>query len=304
MNQINIFLLILTLLSLLAAVITVCFCAYKQRMLLNSLDKMLEAAISGSFEEDCYNESLLSLIEIKFAQYLKASSLTLKKSEHDRAYIKELISDISHQTKTPIANLLLYTQLLTEQSLTPKVNTCVSAIEQQSQKLCFLIDSLITTSRLETEVFTLHPQKQEIMPMLLALKEEIAPKASSKGITLTLLPTKEQACFDLKWTSEAILNIVDNAVKYSLEGGQIKIQVIAYELFCRIDVEDQGIGIASEEQANIFQRFYRSQSVSTIEGVGIGLYLSRQIIAKEGGFIKVSSKLKKGSLFSVFLLRS
>ena len=109
------------------------------------------------------------------------------------------------------------------------------------------------------------------------------------------------ACFDLKWTIEAISNIVDNAVKYTSEQGKIVVSVKEYEMFVRIDIEDNGIGISEEETAKIFLRFYRSQRVSDEKGVGIGLYLTREIISRQGGYIKVSSELEKGSCFSVFL---
>ena len=109
------------------------------------------------------------------------------------------------------------------------------------------------------------------------------------------------ACFDVKWTTEAIENIVDNAIKYTPEGGDITLAVTSYELFLRIDIADTGIGIAESEYADIFKRFYRSQAVNTIEGVGIGLYLARQIITGQGGYIKVTSTLGQGTTFSVFL---
>ena len=115
--------------------------------------------------------------------------------------------------------------------------------------------------------------------------------------------TDEQAVFDLKWTTEALGNVVDNAVKYTHPGGTVRITVTMYELFCRIDVADTGIGIAEEEQARIFSRFYRSPQVAQQDGVGIGLHLARQILSDQGGYIKVSSAPGKGSVFSLFLQR-
>ena len=121
-------------------------------------------------------------------------------------------------------------------------------------------------------------------------------------MTLKLGETEISAKFDSKWTKEALENIVDNAIKYT-QNGAITISVTAYEMFVRIDVADSGMGIEEEEQAKIFARFYRSQAVREQEGVGIGLYLAREIITNEGGYIKVTSERGKGSLFSVFLPR-
>ena len=106
--------------------------------------------------------------------------------------------------------------------------------------------------------------------------------------------------FTLLWTTEALANIVDNAVKYT-EHGTITISTVSYEMFARIDISDTGAGISESEQSKIFTRFYRSKNVREQEGVGIGLYLSRQIISGEGGYIKVASAPGKGSTFSIFL---
>ena len=108
------------------------------------------------------------------------------------------------------------------------------------------------------------------------------------------------AVFDFKWTAEALANIVDNAIKYT-EHGTITISTVNYEMFTRIDISDTGSGIPENEQAKIFSRFYRSNAVQEQEGVGIGLYLARQIISGESGYIKVASVPGKGSTFSIFL---
>ena len=110
------------------------------------------------------------------------------------------------------------------------------------------------------------------------------------------------AYFDEKWTTEALLNIVDNAVKYT-EKGSVTLCMKEYEMFVCIEVADTGIGIPEEEQAKIFSRFYRSNDVRDKEGGGIGLYLARQIISGEGGYMKVSSKPGEGTVFGVYLAK-
>ena len=119
-------------------------------------------------------------------------------------------------------------------------------------------------------------------------------------MSLYLHDTDISATFDSKWTTEALANIVDNAVKYT-EHGTITISAVSYEMFARIDISDTGAGISESEQSKIFTRFYRSKNVREQEGVGIGLYLARQIISGESGYIKVASGPRKGSTFSVFL---
>ena len=107
--------------------------------------------------------------------------------------------------------------------------------------------------------------------------------------------------YDKKWTLEVICNILENAIKYTNDNGKIEINIEKLESFLKIDITDNGIGIESENINNIFKRFYREQKVHNIEGVGIGLYLSKTIIEQQNGYIKVKSKVNEGSTFSVFL---
>lgn len=261
---------------------------------------MLTLAINGEFTEDTFDESLLSALETKFAHYLSASALSAQNVATEKDRIKTFIADISHQTKTPIANLQLYGELLLKENLSDSARNSAQAIEVQTKKLCFLIDSLVKLSRLEHGIIALSCKKQPIMPMLFQLQEQYIPAATAKGLSLTVCEADATVCFDLKWTSEAIGNLLDNAIKYTSTGG-ITVSVYTYELFARIDITDTGIGIDEEEFPKIFQRFYRSGQVQDESGVGIGLYLSREILSGENGYIKVSSVPGKGSVFSVYL---
>ncbi len=275
----------------------------KTKKIMHTLNQMLDSALDGSFTEHRFDESLLSSVECRLNRYLTASAVSARNLTAEKEKIKELLADISHQTKTPIANILLYAQLLEEQELPEESIDCVAALREQAEKLSFLIASLVKLSRLETGVFTLHPVSQAITPMLEEAAGQLAPKAAQKEIRLTTNPTEADAVFDYKWTTEALCNLMDNAIKYTPPGGRIQISVREYDLFCRIDVADTGIGISEAEQAKVFSRFYRSPSVSEQDGVGIGLYLTRQILAGQGGYIKVASSLGGGSVFSMFLPR-
>ncbi len=241
------------------------------RRTLGTLDRMLDEAVEGGFQESRFDESRLSAVETKLAHYLSASASSAKNVAEEREKIKALIADVSHQTKTPIANVLLYAQLLEEQELSGQGRACAAALEEQAKKLRSLIGALVKTSRLETGVLALHPTAGPLAPMLEEAAAQFAPKAAEKNVSLTLIPTDAGAVFDAKWTGEAVCNLLDNAVKYTPAGGGVTMEVISYEMFCRLDVTDTGPGIPEGEQAKIFGRFYRAAAVSQEPGVGIGL---------------------------------
>ena len=272
----------------------------QSRKILENLGKMLEAAMEGNFTEASFDESLLSALESSFANYLAASTVSARKVDAEKEKLKALIGDISHQTKTPIANILLYTQLLKEQ---PGNTDCLEALEGQTKKLQSLIDALVKTSRLETGVIALHPEPGELWSVMTSAVSQLRPKAEEKGVRITLEHGEANAVFDPKWTEEALYNLLDNAVKYTPSGGRVSVTAVVYPMFSAVLVQDTGPGIAEEEQPKIFQRFYRGTAYREQEGVGIGLYLVRQIAEGQGGFVKVQSQPGQGSTFSLYLPR-
>ena len=289
--------------ALLLALAVVAYDRWRTVRTMRRLDDMLTAAMNGSFSEKSFDESRLSALESRLARYLAASALSERNVQEQKDQISVLISDISHQTKTPVANLQLYAQLLSEQPLTPRGKDCATAISAQAEKLQTLIEALVKTSRLETGILALHPQFGEITPVVERAAAQYAPKAAEKGIILTTRQAEGSAVFDLKWTEEAVCNLLDNALKYTPSGGTVTVEVKNYELFSAIRVSDTGAGIPEVEQAKIFGRFYRAHGAYQIEGVGIGLYLTRQIAEKQGGYVRVESIPGKGSTFSFYIPR-
>lgn len=268
------------------------------------MDKMLEQAMTQGFTEQDYDESMLSSVETKLTRYLASSSVSARNLQEEKDKIKTLVADISHQTKTPLANILLYTQLLAEKPLDGESRECVERLEGQAEKLRSLIEALVKTSRLESGVLALEPRPSPLAPMLREAVTQFAPAAEEKGISLTLASSDGDGTFDPKWTAEAVCNLIDNAVKYTPPGGGVTVNTRCYEMFCRVDVSDTGPGIPETEQAKIFRRFYRRSGNSQIQGVGIGLYLARQIAERQGGYIKLSSRAGEGSTFSLYLPRN
>ena len=206
--------------GILAAAIVLCAAAVwcerrKTRRTLEKLNEMLTDAMRGDFTEDSFDETLLSALESKLAHYLAASTVSARNVSMEKEKLKTLIGDISHQTKTPIANILLYAQLLREQ---PGNTVCLDALDAQTKKLQSLIDALVKTSRLESGVIALRPKPGALQDVLSSAVSQLEPKAGEKNISITFLPTDAEAVFDAKWTEEAVFNLLDNAVKYDLQG--------------------------------------------------------------------------------------
>ena len=273
------------------------------RHTMDTMDKMMDDAIRGAFQPSHFDESRLSAVEAKLGHYLDASGTSAARLGEDRARVQGLIADVSHQTKTPIANLLLYAGLLADQDLPENCCGYVEQMTAQAEKLQFLIESLGKAGRLETGVIAVQPRPADVGALTAAAVQAAQGEAARRGVHLSCLPAEFTACFDPKWTQEALGNLIDNAIKYTPAGGSVTVSVTPYELFCRIDVTDTGPGIPEDEQARIFERFYRSPAVRDAQGVGLGLYLAREIAAANGGYIKVTSCAGKGSTFSLFLPR-
>ncbi|HDK7176459.1 TPA: HAMP domain-containing histidine kinase [Clostridium botulinum] len=249
------------------------------------------------------NDDMLSKIQsqvIKLTNILKAQNRRMK---NERDEIKSLISDISHQLKTPLANLKLYYEILQDTSISKEEYEEFNFnMKSQIEKLSFLLESMIKMSRLESGIIKLNPKKVSLNDICLTAIKQVYKKAKDKNIEIKFNDTEDIVLnIDKNWTTEAVFNIIDNAIKYTNNNGTIVVHSIKYEMFARINVTDNGIGIDEEEINSIFKRFYRGESSENEEGVGIGLYLSRQIIEKQSGYIKVKSKPLKGSIFSIFI---
>lgn len=275
------------------------------------LEEMLDAAMNDDFEEKEYDETKLSRLETKWKRFLNASVLSKEALAQERETLKSLISDISHQTKTPMTNIKLYTSLLDEclrgednREQKEKSIRLVEELVHQTEKLEFLTHALTKMSRLEGNIVEVKPKQQSVYPLLVAVREENLLKAERKNIAIKLeCPEESTACFDYKWTGEAVGNVLDNAIKYTEEGTLITMKVMVFEMYLAIMIKDQGMGIRQEDIPGIFNRFYRSKEVSEKEGVGIGLYLTREILRKENGYVKVRSVPGEGSEFALYLPR-
>ena len=234
---------------------------------------------------------------------LDEDNLVLReKMKREEAETKSLVTDISHQLKTPLASLKMCYEIADTGSFTKE--------EQQSfllqgfhevEKLENLTKSLIQLSRLEANMIQIEKRQESLKKTLLGAVNGVYMKAYDKNISISVNEfDDEQVIQDSRWTQEALLNVLDNAVKYSERGTAVEIRVMTMVSYFLIEIEDQGIGITREEMNQIFKRFYRgsSSAVQETEGSGVGLYLARKILEDQGGSIRVK-KGRKGCIFQI-----
>lgn len=230
-------------------------------------------------------------------------SFQLAESQNEKREIQEMISELTHQIKTPASNIQMYCEMFSDPDISSEeAKQFVMIIKQQLGKLEFLLDVLVKSSRLENDMINLQMENSRLIETLAVAVNSVMQKAEYKRIDISVSCRPAiQVYHDMKWTAEAIENILDNAIKYTPENGKVLISVEAEEMYTIIKIKDTGKGIEAAHINDIFKRFYREKSSSKDEGLGLGLYLARNIINLQGGYISVHSSLGKGSNFSVCL---
>ena len=245
--------------------------------LCQTLDHMIAGNEAPQRPED--SETQLARIGHRLARLYQIMQENRRRVDEERQELQTLVSDISHQVKTPVSNLKMATDTLLEKPMTEAERIdFIRGIRSQTDKLGRLFDTVAQAM------------------------SGIVYAAEKKGIAVSVDCPEDLTVFhDSKWTSEALFNLLDNAVKYTPAGGKIAVSVVLWEMYVEIKVTDTGKGISESNQAAIFRRFYREEEVHEQQGVGIGLYLAREIVTRQGGYIKVVSEPGKGSEFSIML---
>ena len=273
----------------------------------DQLEESLDHILSGKEPETiCANtDTLWGKISEKL---WRASHVWQRKDQEiitEKKELEQLISHISHQTKTPVSNLKICIEILHGHPSPEKTDEFLNIMETEAEKLEFLIQNMVKMSRLETGMIKIRSNESNLQMTIGKAVSGIVPKAEKKQIRLHVTCNPQiQVLHDGKWTAEAIFNILDNGVKYTAKGGSVWVTVTEQEIFTQIAIRDTGKGIAPLRHAEIFTRFYREPEVHDQEGIGIGLYLAREIIELQKGYIQVHSEEGKGAEFRICLLRS
>ncbi len=294
----------------------------KQEMLLHSLLDRYLSEDASLIEEGLptgyvFNESFTDTLR-KLGYKLQAKTRALAAERDDT---KSLVTDISHQLKTPVSALKSCFSMCMEADTAEERSDFFARCALQIQKLEDLVTVLVNISRLETSLISLKQESVSLSELLTDAVNTVYEKALLKNILIEVCPLEQTAFsselpdpaaekisdtafyLDKRWTCEAIANILENAVKYSPSGSTITLQIRSFFSYVQIEITDQGIGIPKEDYNLIFKRFYRGSHplVKCSEGSGVGLYLTRRIIEEQGGAVSVKPSVGQGAVFIVRL---
>ena len=321
------FMICMAVLAAAAGIAIVCIRRYYRKRMQAATQMLLERldrAIGGEMQEEIFDESVDAAVTEKLNRLLELTNMHQEQAETERDTIKSIISNITHQIRTPVTNIMLYTGLLQEivaalgqdGGVTENISHLLLKLQKQADKLDFFMKELVKSTYTEQEMISLHPEMTDVQEIVAAACQTVELSAMKKGIVIAVQPAgdvqqhgKEETadgilCYaDRKWTVEALENVLDNAVKYSPSGSRIDVRLRTGESFLCVEIEDRGCGIREEEQGRIFERFYRAEEVSAEPGFGIGLYLVREVLSRQGGYARVKSAPGEGTTMYLYLSR-
>lgn len=302
MDKLSIVVIIIAQIVMVICILIVVWQRKNTRTLIENLTTMIDEATKGTLKSRRSDGSVFSDLEVKMNQYLKICIVRNRRAKEKKDLIKSLIAEVAFQTQAPLANVKMYSDMLLEQEDLSEDNMKIAKrISNQSARLKTMLESLVKISILESGLNSITPKQQNMGGLLYEVKQELEPLAESKKISIQYKRKNIQAVVDYPWTVVAISYILENAIKYSNPESVVKMNIVQYDNYARVDITDNGMGIDYKETDAVFKRFYRGKEAQKQEGLGIGLYLAKHIIQEQCGFIKVSSMVGKGTMFSIFL---
>lgn len=249
-------------------------------------------------------ETQESKLENTLQRLLNQAEKKEVQAKKERDEVASLLSDLTHQLKTPMANVIMYTELLEDESLKAEERERFTHLAgTQAKKMQWLLENMLKASQLEKGIISFSAEYTGIRETIGQAVSGVYAQAEDKNITIMVEAFEDRKLYhNPKWTAEALENILDNVVKYSPSGSTVTVRVYPMELYTQIEITDQGIGIPRGEYNKIFQRFYRSGNAAQTQGSGLGLYLAQLILNNEKGYVTAVSRPGEGSSFRIFLL--
>lgn len=298
--------LLLTLL-LTAAVFTVCYCYFqKQNRLMEEAVEKIQAFLDGDTDARIICDEEGELYRLFHAVNTLASVLNAHASNElrEKEFLKNTISDISHQLKTPLSALNIYNGLLMDEAAEhSEIQEFASLSEQELDRIESLVQNLLKLTRLDAGSVRMEKSQENVAEMMKDLELHFSYRAKQEQKQLLLSGPEETSLFcDRDWMLEAVSNIVKNAFDHTSSGDTIQVNWRQFSSLVQIVVKDTGCGIHPEDLHHIFKRFYRSRFSKDTQGVGLGLPLAKSVIEAHDGTIEVDSVLGQGTTFTINLL--
>lgn len=278
------------------------FLYMRERQYKEATDTIMKFA-EGDFREHLPHNGAGALFQL-FASIDQLATALHAKNEvksHAKEFMRDMISDISHQIKTPLAALAMYTEIIMEEPDNVAVVKEFSQKDMEAlERIEQLIQALLKVTRLDAGSIVFDKKPYPVSEVVARATQPLITRAQAEGKQLAIkVGSAENVSCDLEWTGEAIGNLVKNALDHTMSGDIVCIEYECSPAMVRLSVTDNGCGIAEEELYHIFKRFYRSKSSSDRKGIGLGLPLAKAIIEGQGGLISVQSTYGVGTTFVV-----
>jgi len=265
--------------------------------------RVVEGEYNILIKED--KEGDLSKLAISFNSMRDIIRNNLEQLNKEKQFLVDILSDISHQLKTPLSSMILYNDLMLNKELSKEQSrTFLLNNQNQLNRMQWLIASLLKLAKLDAKAIELMKEEESLNETIKDSIEAIEGKAKQGGVTLNLKEV-EEIYFkqDKLWLQEAFINIIKNGIEHTGDGGVINIELAENPVYRRVIVEDNGEGIKEEDLPNIFKRFYKGKTSKKSESVGIGLALAKSIIEAHNGMIEAYSKENEGTRFVITFLK-
>ena len=294
------------------AAVGVLFAVYryfrKQDKLLEDAESKIRAFLAGDMDARIANDEEGELYRLFWSINNMSAVLTSKaaKESHEKIFLKNMISDISHQLKTPLAALNIYNGILEEAEDIEQVREFVYLSERELDRIETLVQNLLKITRLDAGSMVFHKEEENISEIIKDIELHFAYRAETEGKSISVSGSDHVTFFcDRDWMIEAIENLVKNSLDHTEEGDTVSIEWSRFHTLLKIEVKDNGCGIHPEDIHHIFKRFYRSRFSKDTQGLGLGLSLTKAIVEAHGGTIEVDSQIGLGTTFVMnFLIPS
>lgn len=270
---------------------------------LANIEEVLDRVLKGDYPENVipYQEGQKSKLLFKTLRIAEVNQLYQETVEREKVRVQELMVDAAHQMRTPITSMVMFTELLKNDQLpTSESQEFLERLSFDSKRLNWLVEEFLQMSKFETQSIQLTKVNHNLME---TVQQAIRQCSESVGGQSRFLVSGAdiELTHDVKWTREAIGNVLENALKYAYEDSKIEISVDRLISYTRICIKNQGQTIGREDLPNLFIKYYRgSQYKNTIEGFGIGLYLTKLICEAQGGYVLADSQAEQTTI-SLFL---